>query len=206
LAPLLQLPGVKAHVLDITVDIPLPTILVLLDTALGITVGAACRSSVRAALTRALIEAHQSLNYLLDSVRSGAPIPDPGNLRDFKDHMCMYRDPAYRGYLSLFLDDNGGTLSSEIADRWDTQSEESELGEVVSQLSKVGFELYEIDLTPPEVGERGWTVLRMMVPGLQPLTCGLNAEHGDPRRLRQVARYFGHPWNGQCRPNCHPFP
>ena len=79
---------------------------------------------------------------------------------------------------------------------------------LVGRLAARGLEVCTVDLTPPEVAQTGFVVVRAVVPGMQPLTPGGELCLGGTRlrtmatRLTCLARYGPERWN----PAPHPFP
>jgi hypothetical protein len=79
---------------------------------------------------------------------------------------------------------------------------------LVGRLASRGLEVCTVDLTPPEVLQTGFVVVRTVVPGMQPLTPGSESCLEGTRlwtmatRLTCTARYGPERWN----PAPHPFP
>jgi len=62
------------------------------------------------------------------------------------------------------------------------------------------------DVTSPDIGSLGFTVVRAMIPGLQPLLFGSGLHSDDHRRLKRIAQHWGLPAIPQANPDPHPFP
>jgi ribosomal protein S12 methylthiotransferase accessory factor len=83
-------PGLAFHLFDLTLDVPVPTVLCIAEgqSARGpyLCVGAACRPNYRDAVVKAWMEAAQGLIWahsLIDSKPDWRPEPDFLNVRDF---------------------------------------------------------------------------------------------------------------------------
>ncbi len=59
------------------------------------------------------------------------------------------------------------------------------LPRLVSMVSQAGYDVYRCDLSTPEIASAGWSIRRIIVPGLQPLN------PGRYRRMLQSARVEG---------------
>jgi thiazole/oxazole-forming peptide maturase SagD family component len=62
---------------------------------------------------------------------------------------------------------------------------------LVAALDARGYEVIAFDLTPIDLAECGFRVLRVVVPGLQPVTFGLDFRHRGGRRLYQAPVAMG---------------
>ncbi len=73
-------------------------------------------------------------------------------------------------------------------------------------LETLGYRVLVVDLTPSDVKGLGFNVVRVLVPGLQPLYMGTRFINGDTRRLESIARHWG--YSARVTPNYdpHPFP
>lgn len=80
----------------------------------------------------------------------------------------------------------------------------AELEWLRAEVESRGHEVFVTDITPPEGAEFGLYVLRMLVPGLVPLSRGLHLRPLLNPRLRQVPEFFGQ--SGYHLPEGHPAP
>ncbi|MGH7334221.1 MAG: YcaO-like family protein [Candidatus Rokuibacteriota bacterium] len=200
----------SATVLDATTDIALPVRIALLEpaegSAAGLAVGMAAHTDPVQAYRKALIEGAHTHNWLRRLQRQRTPLHDPDSTlpRAFEDHVYLWGHHSVARRLDFWRcgpwqdETNGNGSDSDPAAR---------LGLIVDRLVRAGFEPLLVDLTPPDLSEVGFHVLRAVVPGLIPLTVGPPCLD-SPRlaelsaRLGFVARYAGPDWN----PFPHPFP
>jgi ribosomal protein S12 methylthiotransferase accessory factor len=159
--------------------------------------GSACRETRRAAWLKAILEAVHARHYVryLLRQRRTANAPRPlGAPQSFPEHAVYY---------SLRPEELGRTVLRRAAPPA-VEAEEDRPEDVASLAAQLGPERPVLfrDLTPPGIAQArlGWYVLRVVVPGLQPL-------HGD-HRLPHLGGPVWAPrdlraW-GQVPP--HPFP
>jgi ribosomal protein S12 methylthiotransferase accessory factor len=173
-------PGIQYHIWDITTDIPVPTYFCI---ALGhsnigrlVSVGSASHLDARQALLKSLTECAQGrpyLRYEYNRDPNWSCKDDFSDVNDFADHAQVYsRRPELVAQLRFCT-----TLAAERASLPSSQSvgdPAQDLTQTVSLLEQCGFDVLVVDLTTPDVRELGLHVVRVLVPGLQPL-------HGDHR-------------------------
>lgn len=119
-------------------------------------IGSACRGERGASLEKACLEAVQGRHYARHLLATAPPADPP---RSFADHAVFYsRFPARLRDTCL--------ASADRAARDDTRDQP--FAELVANLPRVAFRL----ATPPALVDHGVTVMRVIMPELQPL-------HGD---------------------------
>ena len=87
-----------------------------------------------------------------------------------------------------------GDATARIEDR-STESAAENLRTVVDDLAHAGFDAVAVDLTTEDVDSVGYKVVRVVVPGLQPLDNDHTCMHLGGARL-----------HGELNPDPHPFP
>jgi len=149
------------------------------------------------AAAKAIDEAVQSRRSLLLTVTQASPcIPErPEDVRSLPDHLTYYLQPErLQAFEFLFsaptcpptaLNPIGGGTPGETLNR------------LVNTLGNRGYEVICVDLTTPDVAEAGFRVVRVIVPGLIPLT------HGHAMRPLGCPRWQQFP--GELTPFPHPF-
>jgi ribosomal protein S12 methylthiotransferase accessory factor len=206
--------GSNLHVsaFEITLDIRVPTMLVV---GSGTTpagqfwaVGAAARLSKRDAALKALKEAAQCAAWARELVATQPdwrPAANFINVIAFEHHVRLFCEPEMGRHLSFILDTPcRADLDAHFSclDTWES------LRRSVDYVRQRGLEPFVVDLTSPEIAELGFTVVKVLVPGMVPLT----AVHAMPalaaRRLVEVPEYVGRPhFTGpEFNPIPHPFP
>lgn len=173
-------PRIEYHVADLTSDAGVPVYAVISrgpsEDGLIVSFGAACHPCARLALTKALLEAAAGRVCVRQRVRSQ---PRRAYRRDFAD-VCTFEDhaqfytrhprhwPQLRGLVSTRLLADLDGFARPPAD------DAAALGKIVAELASLGLSAYGCDLTTPDVAAAGVQVVRVLVPGMQPL-------HGDHR-------------------------
>ena len=209
-------PRIEYHVADLTSDAEVPVYAAISrgpsEDGPIVSFGAACHPSARRALTKALLEAAAGRVCVRQRVRSQprrAYRRDFADVRTFEDHAQFYtRHPRYwphlRGLVStrLLADLDGFALSPD--------DDAVALAKIIAKLESLRLPVYGCDLTMADVATAGVHVVRVLVPGMQPL-------HGDHRwpflggrRLADPGRVFA--WARRQRQRCgsrrmpHPYP
>ncbi|WP_237106092.1 YcaO-like family protein [Nonomuraea sp. MG754425] len=168
----LRRPGLDYHVLDMTRDLGVPAFLCLLldhrqDPPIACAGGAAHHDPARAVL-KALLEAAQTREWArhLCRTRRGAVPPAPGELRTFEDHVFHYASGCSRQALEPFLDRPEAPIP---AGGPPPAGHRAAVESLVARLAAAGLEVLVTDLTTPDVAACGYHVVKVVVPGLQPL-------------------------------------
>jgi ribosomal protein S12 methylthiotransferase accessory factor len=204
--------GLQFHLFDITLDIPIPSVLCIVQ-AVGergpyCCVGAATRPHYRDAIIKAWQEAAQGLIWaqsLLQSKPDWRPTADFHNVRDFADHVRLFCEPDMQQHLAFLLE----TQQSRQPDfSQPPQSIAVNLKSCLDVMSQAGFDVIAVDLTTDDIRQSGLVVHKVFVPG----TASLYAVHGLPHfgcpRFEQVPVKLGLTALplGQFNPVPHPFP
>ena len=212
-------PSVDLKFFDLTTEVPIPVVLVVMrrQSEYGpvACVGAASRLSPRRAVGKCIQEAGQNfpyLRHLMESEKGWQPATDFSNLINFDYHFLNYvKRPDLVPKAFAFFDECEDRVAlSQLPDHA-TGRVLADLEYCVAQLGEAGFEVIVTDITTPEIAEVGFSVVRVIVPGLVPL-------HGDHRRpFLGVRRLFdapfcrglharGHSPESGLNPFPHPFP
>jgi ribosomal protein S12 methylthiotransferase accessory factor len=204
--------GLQFHLFDITLDIPIPSVLCVVQ---GISergpyccVGAATRPHYRDAIVKAWQEAAQGLIWaqsLMQSKPDWRPATDFHNVRDFADHVRLFCEPDMQQHMAFLLD----TKHSHKPDfSMPQRSTAASLQYCLDVVSQSGFDVISVDLTTDDILSSGLVVHKVFVPG----TASLYAVHGLPHfgcpRFEQVPARLGLSALplGQFNPVPHPFP
>lgn len=210
-------PKVETSIHDITLDVPIPSLFVVIKrpSELGPTVcvGSTSRLDPKAALRKCFLEAGQGLpyfRYLLAQLKDWQPSDDFLNVTSF-DHHCVFylKRPDLVPEAFAFLDDVEGTVPlSAIQDR----STGRVLGDVercVELLKGAGLEVIVVEITTPDILDVGLRVVRVLIPGMVPLHGVYKFPFLGSKRLAQFP-LRGTQSNGRGPKNFntypHPFP
>ncbi len=205
--------GVRCVLLEATLDVPIPTVIAfLLHEDGGTVVGSSTRLNPAEAATKALLEAAQGRlvwkrELLVGSSKRFAD--DFHDVVEFSDHPQVYMNGEMRRHLDFLWSSPRTTSLRSLADQSSGDSGR-DLATCVAMLDQVGLEPIAIDVTSEDLRDAGYWIIRVVIPGMQPL----NARHDSPflggSRLRQVPHQLGR----ASRPleeedfnrNVHPFP
>jgi ribosomal protein S12 methylthiotransferase accessory factor len=161
--------GLETYLFDLTTDVGLPVIgLVQLavQTFPHVVTMAACRASAQEAALRVIEEAASLRTALIASRRVGDEFSD-----------LLSGAPVAAERFGLYHAGVNGigrfrriiATAPEVGTAADIAGEEL-IASVVARLGAMGHEVVVVDVTAPEVRDRGIVVVRVIVPGLMPLT------------------------------------
>jgi ribosomal protein S12 methylthiotransferase accessory factor len=201
--------GLRRHAVDLSRfwDVPVVAAVVRGGSTFG--VGAAAAVTVERALTKALDEATRVRTWAAALGRHGEPAPEPGEIRDFDDHIRFYAEPRNAARID-FLD---GSLRRRHVARVPAlpgSTAEERIRAICGRLARRGASAYAVDVTSPDVRDAGLAVVRVIAPEL----CALDVEHDarllggrrlydEPRRLGLRPRTLT---EADINPDPHPFP
>ncbi|WP_432146598.1 YcaO-like family protein [Streptomyces sp. bgisy084] len=174
-------PGIRMHLFDATTDIGLPTVY-----AVRVAQHSTCTHTVVAASTefdptRAAVKA---IRETISCRLAFEMLPeDSSDVADFQSASAggQYMAHASRAHAFDFLLNSPHSRPIAHLPRIPAADPAQQLAAVLDRLEAAGFDAYAVDLTTDEAREAGVTVVRTLVPGLQPLS------------FVQRSRYLGHP-------------
>jgi ribosomal protein S12 methylthiotransferase accessory factor len=186
--------GFRWRAFDLTTDLGVPVVAALIEghSPVGnvVSFGSAAHARREEALTKALVEAAHCRIYVKSLLRA-----EPGwragrqfeRVRTFADHARLYSShPELRPALERWWRTPRAVL-------WPPHGEAVPAGleEYTARLARSGLEVLVVELTTPDVAELGLAVVRVLVPGLQPLHGNHAWPHLGGARLREPSRVFG---------------
>lgn len=174
------------------------------DRQPGAAVGAAAHPSLAHACRKALVEAHQTMQWathMLAEGRTAAPTAD--RIEDLDAHVAFYLDPS-RTRAFDFLDANGASTprSAPTSGAVDLDNlpglpdPQTACRQLIADATAAGMDCYAVDVTAPEIRAAGLWVIRAVVPALYPLLVGAGPRPDHPRLSADAA----------VNPDPHPFP
>lgn len=192
-------PEVDLQFYEITLDIPIPSILSVLrrpaEFGPSLCLSSVTRLSPRAAVNKALREMGQSLpylRYLRQHLKGWEPDERHRDLTSFDHHFLLYSkrpELAEKALAHLGEVDCEVALSA-IADR-STGTLGGDVATCVELLRQAGREVIVSDITTADVLEVGFRVVRVVIPGLVPLHGNHNVQFLGVRRLYDLPRQLG---------------
>lgn len=164
-------------------------------------VGAACRRDLPSAIEKAVIEALHGWSSAMSSKRLGEAIPESGSIRNPHDHALHYFSPENWSEARWFRSPDQSVSA------WDIAPDSSlDFDSVLEGMAGDGIRASAYDLTTADAQALGFSVVRIIAPGLQPLMFGQSPIPDDWRRLEQNAFYWSVPFSGAINTQVHPFP
>lgn len=194
------------HLFDITTDVPIPTrFALLIDAYRGrslVACGAATHWHSDAAAERSILEALVVRRAVQKIIRTH-PIRNYGQdyekVREAEEHLNFYTDPRNLSALD-FLTGMKASPNIEIDISTADRDVSVQLKACLQWLAVRNFEAVVVDITRPEVAELGLCVVRVIVPGMLPLTFGTQYVCAGGQRLSDASAE-----KMQLNPMPHPF-
>lgn len=178
--------GVELLAKDITTDLGVPAVMLLGRFAADDHPVALCGFRADIDLHGALLGAGQELEHLLAMYHRSrdqglTPVPDPAaEPRDIWDFATYYCHESRVGALDFM---HGGPRRP-VPDPTSTPRGHADAVEhLVTRLSDDGYDAITVDLTPIDVAECGVSVVRTVIPGLQPVSFHRRFRHLGGRRV-----------------------
>lgn len=202
---LMASPTHKVRVFDIRVDIDIPTILVVLSNQdeSVFCIGASCKPTFEAAVTKAVCESIHCWTYLCQRRFLGTEPVAFEDIDDFLAHADYYRDPQRKAAFWWLTEGPEAEYSTTF--QWDEgDSSTKTLETLLQRVGEAGHIPVWFNMTGTDARQLGIEVGKVVIPGLQPLYSGL-AIPDDMRRLQQAAQIFG-VTNLELNRDPHPFP
>jgi ribosomal protein S12 methylthiotransferase accessory factor len=205
--------GLRAHAVDLSRVwcVPCAAAVVRSDAPgrapLG--VGAAAGVTIERAVSKAVDEAVRVRSWAEALNRYAEPAPDPGDIREFDDHIRFYADRRNARRVA-FLDESRRRRDVTRVPPLDGATTGERVAALCARLRRRSASAYAVDVTSPDVRDAGVTVVRVVAPEL----CALDVEHGarllGGRRLYDEPRRLGlRPHSlteDELNPDPHPFP
>lgn len=190
----IEIPNCNYHFVDITTDIAIPTIFgVLEENGGGLLVSASTNNDPVEALKKVMIELSQGrISWKKDFVQGIDKefMPDFSDIRDFKTRAQLYTKPYMKKFASfVYSSDKISHLNKRkiVAD-----SEMQLLREIVNLLKEKGLEILYVDLTPIDLMETGYHVVRVIIPGMTEITNDTLVPRWGGSRLYNLPKILGY--------------
>ncbi len=205
-SPWARLAGRGLHVRDITTDVAIPTRLAVLVDRSGprvfVTVGAAAHHHADRASEKAVAEA-LALRPAVEHVLGSSACPD--TVRTLEDHLTFFSDTARLH--EARVSPRRPALRERGRPPTAARDPLMQLRTALRALEERGLDAIVVDVTLPEVLQAGLRVVRVIVPGLIPLTFGHRYVAKGGQRLYTVPVSLGYarPAEVDLNPAPHPF-
>jgi ribosomal protein S12 methylthiotransferase accessory factor len=200
---------------SITTDVGVPAILAAMTSRRpgwpAAVVATAADLDPQRAIVRALQELaanHLLIRWHMDT----ASRPSPRSFHevvDQEDHALLYTAPQMLPYLDPVLRPRWALRPRDIG-LANSEDQKENIDWCVQRLAKLDLEVLVVDLTPAPVESLGFKVVKVLIPGLQPLDFGVRWPHLGGRRLYEAPVAMGYrrvmPRPSELNLAPHPFP
>jgi ribosomal protein S12 methylthiotransferase accessory factor len=181
------------HLLDMTTDIGLPSVVGLMrgehDFGPFIAVCAATRFTLMEAARKTVIELCQSIPYYRSLVDDDRRFERFEDVRTFADHGIFYiKRPDLMGMFDPWLKAQASVDAPEVAEPDPVR----QLGGVVRRFARQGRRILVRDKTTPDLKAAGFSLQRVVIPGLIHLNGDYAAYYLGGRRLYEAPAIMGH--------------
>lgn len=207
--------GSTVVLLDLTTDVGVPTILAILVTetevAPALVFAAATDLDPEVAVRKSLEELAHTRRYsqqVLTRLPRLEDDPSHANVVGQVDHLNFWSDHRHRRHAD-FIFESARRMDFDELPCLTTSSPERDLEILVRKIHESGHRVIAVDLTTPDVGELGFTVVKAVVPGFHPLFMGYRLRALRGTRLWQVPGVLGYQDldpDAQDNPVPHPYP
>lgn len=208
--------GLRFSLNDITTDLPVPVVFAFLidehNEGLAIVAGASANMNPEAAALKALIEAAQGRRWLKLMKRNNASPryrKDFSDVVNFDDHVALFASLSSIPYID-FLVTSPAERDLFAVNSCITADREQSLNKCLEAFAAKDLDVIVVNVTQPDVEELGFSVVKVLVPGL----VDINADHNYP--LLGGKRLYTVPWilgftdhevqENELNPIPHPFP
>lgn len=207
--------GSTVTVLNITMDVGVPTILSVLQNrspeAPAFVFAASADVNPEQAARKSLEELAHT-RRLAQDIKTGLPsfVPDPdySNVISQRDHVHLYCNHA-NAPLTEFIFASQERLDFDEIENLATGNPKQDLEILINRIHEVGHRTLLADLTTPDVGALGLSVVRAIITGFHPLVMGHRIRALAGTRLWEVPQKLGYhgitPASGD-NPAPHPYP
>ncbi|MBM4256624.1 MAG: hypothetical protein FJ147_12105 [Deltaproteobacteria bacterium] len=207
--------GSEVTILNITTDAGIPSILSVLrhpaPQAPALTFAASTALDPEEAIRKSLEELAHTRRYM-QQIKNRMPplVPDlyHANVVDQITHLHFWNDHA-QASLADFVFASPRRVEFDEIENLATGNPAEELAILCERIEAVGHRVLITDVTTPDVGELGLSVVRAVIPGFHPLFMGYGIRALGGSRLWEVPQKLGHPGVKRAsgdNPVPHPYP
>lgn len=206
---------VRIFCADITTDTKIPAALaVMTSRQLGwpaAVVATAADLQPERAIIRALLELSANHLFIRSVLEAGLhPIPRaPQQVNDQEDHGLFYCSAERLRHLDLVLRPRRVARAQDFESHASVDVKEN-IETCVERLARLDLEVIVVEITTPDMKELGFRVVKVLVPGMQPIDFGVRWPHLGGHRIYEAPVRMGYrrakaqPWELNLFP--HPFP
>jgi ribosomal protein S12 methylthiotransferase accessory factor len=208
-------PNLRYTLHSLATDLGIPSVLcVLVDTQSDpamVCTGGASHLSAELAAIKALVEAVQTREWARYIGHRRKPFvieSDYSNLDDFDKHVLLYGYGDMSSAVEFLTNAPALCSFSDLAD-CSTGTVAGDLCQVKMLIESSGHEILAVDLTSEDVGQAGFRVVKVFIPGMQQIEGDHTHRLLGGHRLFEVPRKLGYPAAsniGEFNRDPHPYP
>ena len=212
----------QLHTFDVRHDINVPVVwAMVVDPETDAPVKSYCAAAAHfvpeQAIYSALVEVVTSIGVYRKSMpplreRAESMLADPSMVQEMHDHVLLYSLPETFGRLQfLFSDSPPGSIQSVYANYTPPETDDltEDLNRLVDATLDVAEDVIVVDQSFDELNAAGLHSVKVIAPGLLPVSFGHQYRRVSLTRINQAARHHGlTPFDGvhQLNPHPHNFP
>lgn len=198
-----EVTGGRVTLLNMTVDIGVPTVLAVMKSEAeelpAMVFAASCSPDPEEAVRKALEELAHTRRYC-HAIKTWMPrlTPNPpshDNVTDQITHLNFWTDQA-NAHLADFLFESDERIDFDDIESAATGSHKGDVEMICERARALGHQAVIIDMTTREIRDLGMTVLRALIPGFHPLLMSYANRSLGGTRLYNVPQLMGHPGIG----------
>ena len=175
----------EPHLFDVTSDLGIPTVLVITIDRTGIgpavTVGSRASATFAGAIRGALLESVQCrrTSRVIKSVRFPNGFPSEEEVTSMQQRFYYWYPVERIADLEFWLHTGRRISYCELS------SQQTTLSDATATIKGKGYHIFVADITLPEIKQRGFEVLKVVIPELHPLylderaKCLYSVHHGE---------------------------
>src|SRR5690625_1523879 len=219
----LQRKGIKAHIFEVSMEVKIPTIWVLLEkenpksNEMAFYTAASTSFDLKDAIEKALIEATTAISVFENvfkkdeyQKRKYYLLENPGEVSRLEDHLLLYSNIEMRDVLSFALDTTYSAELDKMEDYYDDYT--GRAAEVIErlheQLLTISSKVYRAAVKNPNLTTTGFVNVKYIVPEILTMTFGHQHKRVVYPRLEKATRFKsrGELDINWIENNPHPFP
>jgi ribosomal protein S12 methylthiotransferase accessory factor len=191
--------GLEPFFFNITTEIQIPSVLLVLmsrhRTVPVLTVTTATHPNPKRAIAKVMDEGVSTRKFCVGKLREGfvpkVNLRNPSEFAQLEDHLFAYIYPRAVSKFDFLLK-NSTTIGFDELPDLSTADPVATLKNIMSILDYWNMEVIVADITTRDVKEAGFTVVRVLVPELQPLSQNHNIRYLGTKRLYEVPKRMGY--------------
>jgi ribosomal protein S12 methylthiotransferase accessory factor len=211
--------GYELAAFDIHLEVPIPVVLaMIIDPSETAGVASYCASAAHPrganAVMGALVEVCTSIGiynktFAAERERARALWKDSSRVQEMRDHVLLYSLPESLDRLR-FLERSGVAQSaaqifSAIEQTWTSMEITTDLNQLISSVCQVASDVVIVDQTSTILDPLGLHCVKVLAPGMLPVTFGHQYRRISPHRLARARSYLDAKGEGS-EPVINPFP